>query len=150
MEIEKLQDASFDGIKRTKDEEIEEARQDIEKTIETFKKEISYATRQGLFRTGYVEVRNSSSDAVLGYFEHEGLYVRRKKILLFDSSIDLSWDPRDIKKISVKRPKILEWWRKSHWINWNNFVISLIIILTSMVILLYMIPIVSLILEFVK
>jgi len=148
MEIEKLQDSSFDSIKRSRDEEIEETRQDIERSIETFKQEIRRATRQGLFRTGYIEVQDSSSDAVLGYFENEGLYVRREKILFFDScSIDLSWDPRDIKKLSVKRPKILEWWRKTHWINYYNFMISMISIV---IVMLAMIPIGAFIIEIVK
>lgn len=147
MEIEKLQDSSFDSIKRSKDEEIEEARQDIERTIETFKKEICRAAHQGLFRTGYIDVRDSSSDAVLGFFENEGLYVRREKVLFFNSSIDLSWDPRDIKKLSVRRPKILEWWRKSHWINWYNFEIS---IFSMMIAMMIMLPIAAIIMEFVK
>lgn len=147
MEIEKLQDSSFDGIKRSKDEEIEESRQDIERTIETFKKEISRSTHQGLFRTGYIDVRDSSSDAVLKYFENEGLYVRREKILFFNDSIDLSWDPRDIKKLSVRRPKILEWWRKSHWINWYNFEIS---IFSMMIAMMIMLPIAAIIMDFVK
>lgn len=150
MEIEKLQDSSFDSIKRTKDEEIIEARKDIERTIETFKKEISRATRRGLFRTGYIEVQNSSSDTVLGYFENEGLYVRREKVLFYDDSIDLSWDPRDIKKLRVKRPKILEWWRKSHWINWYNFEISLIIIVIAIMIMLPIAAIIMNLLNCVK